>query len=67
MPFDLKDGGDNFGINEMMINTDYIVDYPNDDEVLSENVGSIEKSYKIMSSKQKKNNVKSNFTFYITH
>ena len=66
MPFDLKDGGDNFGINEMMINTDYIVDYPNDDEVLSENVGSIEKSYKIMSSKQKKNNVKSNFTFYIT-
>ena len=65
-PFDQKDGGDNFGINEMMINTDYIVDYSNDEEVSSDNMGSIEKSYKIMSPKQKKNTLKSNFTFYIT-
>ena len=50
----------------MMINTDYIVDYTNDEEVSSDNMGSIEKSYKIMSPKQKKNTLKSNFTFYIT-
>lgn len=66
IPFDQKDGGDNFGINDMMINTDYIVDYTNDEEVSSDNMGSIEKSYKIMSSKQKKNTLKSNFTLYIT-
>ena len=67
MPYDKKEEGDNFGINEMMIDTDYIVDYKNDRDVMGGNNLSIEKSYKIMPAKEENNLLKSNFTFYITH
>lgn len=67
IPYDKKDEGDNFGINEMMIDTDYIVDYQNDRGALEKNNLTIEKSYKIMPAKEENNLLKSNFTFYITH
>jgi hypothetical protein len=66
LPYDEKEETDNFGINEMMIDTDYIVDYSNKEELEEESSLKIEKSYKIMPAKEDNKPLSSNFTFYIT-
>ena len=66
IPYDKKMEIDNSGINEMMIDTDYIVDYAVDENISNQKNLTIEKSYKIMPSKDDNNSLKSNFTFYIT-
>ncbi len=57
---------DNFGVNEMMIDTDYVVDYANEQENFAQENLTIEKSYKILPTKEDNNPVSSNFTFYIS-
>jgi hypothetical protein len=66
LPYEEGNETDNFGINEMMIDTDYVVDYANKEENLEEENLKIEKSYKILPTKEDNKSVSSNFTFYIT-
>jgi hypothetical protein len=65
LPYTDKEEIDNFGINEMMIDTDYIVDDALDEETAKKDTFIIEKSYKIMPDKVDNKSRKTKFTFYI--
>ena len=66
LPYEENNEIDNFGINEMMIDTDYVVDHSNKEETFQDKNLKIGKSYKIMKAKEDNKSVSSNFTFYIT-
>lgn len=66
LPYTDKEEIDNFGINEMMIDTDYIVDDALDEDTLLQERFIIEKSYKIMPDKGDNKTRKTKFTFYIS-
>ena len=66
LPYEENNEIDNFGINEMMIDTDYVVDHSSEEETFQDKNLKIEKSYKIMKAKEDNKSVSSNFTFYIS-